>query len=184
MPTSFLCTFLICLVTLLIFSAESHAAFMTPVASLATSFQVCQWVLQQNTGYSNHFRHSYRNLPGCPAHLYRHPATIVLVHLDRRHLFGPLRDPQQEQDRARGSRIHKAGPSRRRPSARRAFVHFDSSASAENVSESGTVDVGEEGFGAGDAVQGSHDSVCHAQEGTNAFEMRLINRGTRSCSEN
>ncbi|CAB3403497.1 unnamed protein product [Caenorhabditis bovis] len=40
MPTSFLCTFLICLVTLVIFSAESHAAFMTPVASLATSFQV------------------------------------------------------------------------------------------------------------------------------------------------
>ncbi|CAA84795.1 adenylate cyclase [Caenorhabditis elegans] len=40
MPTSFLCTFLICLVTLLIFSAENQAAFMTPVASLATSFQV------------------------------------------------------------------------------------------------------------------------------------------------
>lgn len=40
MPTSFLCTFLICLVTLLIFSAENQAAFMTPVACLATSFQV------------------------------------------------------------------------------------------------------------------------------------------------
>uniref|UniRef100_A0A8R1DHW5 Adenylate cyclase N-terminal domain-containing protein n=1 Tax=Caenorhabditis japonica TaxID=281687 RepID=A0A8R1DHW5_CAEJA len=40
MPTSFLCTFLICLVTLLIFSAENQAAFMSPVASLATSFQV------------------------------------------------------------------------------------------------------------------------------------------------
>ncbi|CAJ0597816.1 unnamed protein product [Cylicocyclus nassatus] len=40
MPTSFLCTFLICLVTLLIFSSDSKSAFMTPVASLATSFQV------------------------------------------------------------------------------------------------------------------------------------------------
>ncbi|UMM23449.1 hypothetical protein L5515_004164 [Caenorhabditis briggsae] len=40
MPTSFLCTFLICLVTLLLFSAEHHATFMTPVACLATSFQV------------------------------------------------------------------------------------------------------------------------------------------------
>ncbi|CAD6192954.1 unnamed protein product [Caenorhabditis auriculariae] len=40
MPTSFLCTFLICLVTLLIFSSESQVAFMTPVATLATSFQV------------------------------------------------------------------------------------------------------------------------------------------------
>ncbi|PIO57699.1 hypothetical protein TELCIR_20881, partial [Teladorsagia circumcincta] len=39
MPTSFLCTFLICLVTLLIFSSDSKSAFMTPVASLATSFQ-------------------------------------------------------------------------------------------------------------------------------------------------
>ncbi|CAI5445983.1 unnamed protein product [Caenorhabditis angaria] len=42
MPTSFLCTFLICLVTLLIFSAETQqsGAFMKPVACLATSFQV------------------------------------------------------------------------------------------------------------------------------------------------
>lgn len=40
MPTSFLCTFLICLVTLLIFSSDSKTAFMTPVASLAISFQV------------------------------------------------------------------------------------------------------------------------------------------------
>ncbi|KHJ99435.1 hypothetical protein OESDEN_00578 [Oesophagostomum dentatum] len=40
MPTSFLCTFLICLVTLLIFSSDSKSAFMTPVASLATSFQL------------------------------------------------------------------------------------------------------------------------------------------------
>ncbi|PAV84984.1 hypothetical protein WR25_08931 [Diploscapter pachys] len=40
MPTSFLCTFLICLVTLLIFSSEAQGSFMTPVASLATSFQV------------------------------------------------------------------------------------------------------------------------------------------------
>ncbi|CAJ0941909.1 unnamed protein product, partial [Mesorhabditis belari] len=39
MPTSFLCTFLICLVTLLIFS-EGNANFMSPVATLAISIQV------------------------------------------------------------------------------------------------------------------------------------------------
>ncbi|CAI4229040.1 unnamed protein product [Auanema sp. JU1783] len=40
MPTSFLCTFIISLVTLLTFSAGPNDAFMTPVASLVTSFQV------------------------------------------------------------------------------------------------------------------------------------------------
>lgn len=38
MPTSFFCTFLICLVTLLIFS--SIDPFMGPLASMATSIQV------------------------------------------------------------------------------------------------------------------------------------------------
>lgn len=40
MPSSFLCTFLICLVTLVIFSADSNHVFMTPVTGLVTSFQV------------------------------------------------------------------------------------------------------------------------------------------------
>ncbi|CAJ0578607.1 unnamed protein product, partial [Mesorhabditis spiculigera] len=39
MPTSFLCTFLICLITLIIFS-EGNDNFMTPVATLAISIQV------------------------------------------------------------------------------------------------------------------------------------------------
>lgn len=38
LPTSFLCTFLICLITLLIFS--SSGSFMGPVARMATSIQV------------------------------------------------------------------------------------------------------------------------------------------------
>ncbi|VDL86097.1 unnamed protein product [Nippostrongylus brasiliensis] len=56
MPTSFLCTFLICLVTLLIFSSDSKSAFMTPVASLATSFQV--------SGYSTDFPEAVKFVAG------------------------------------------------------------------------------------------------------------------------
>ncbi|VDK19841.1 unnamed protein product [Anisakis simplex] len=39
MPTSFLCVFVICTVTLLIFS-DSSGSFMSPIGELATSFQV------------------------------------------------------------------------------------------------------------------------------------------------
>uniref|UniRef100_A0A183D0L6 Protein lifeguard 2 n=1 Tax=Gongylonema pulchrum TaxID=637853 RepID=A0A183D0L6_9BILA len=39
MPTSFLCIFILCTITLLIFS-DTSGSFMSPVGNLATSFQV------------------------------------------------------------------------------------------------------------------------------------------------
>lgn len=88
------------------------------------------------------------------------------MHSDQRQLLFPLRVI----DECAGEGLHgtercEVGASRMRPSAWRPSVYTHAGSTAEDVPEGRSVAFGAQRPGVGDAVQGPHDSVGHAEKG-------------------
>lgn len=106
MPASFLCVFILCTVTLLIFSDKS-GSFMSPVGDLATSFQVTFSILSSKFYRAESLKFSAYNLvanflsfllihcfihSGSIINLYSRSITTISMHLLWLSLFDIIRN--------------------------------------------------------------------------------------------